>query len=156
MSEIIPTTKCLYELQYCPDKDEYYDHPPVKKSERNTIAYFCACKCNSNFVSYSDWMRHINLKVHKDYKANYKFLHKPLLDARAMIIDLKRECHKQENKYKGLKIQHKLLTNKMKDQQELENMMKKLEVDNQALMQKMADIEDYVMSDSDEEFTDCA
>ena len=161
MSEIVPTTKSLYELQYCPERDEYFDHPPVKKSERNIVEFICPCKCNSVFITYSDWMRHINLKIHKDYKANYKFLNKGLLDAKSDIKDLKRENHKLEAKFLGHNKKYKqikhILKENVKKQKELENNISKLKEDNKVLTEKLniMDNESIISSDSDEEFEDC-
>ena len=152
---LVEINKRLYELKFNTDTGEHEDHSPFSKGQRSTEEYYCACKCDSSFSTYSGWKHHIGLKVHQRYRGNYQFLNKPLLDARAMIIEFKREEHKQENKYKGLKMRYKFLEKKLKDQEELENMIKNLEVDNQALKQKMVDIENYVMSDSDDEFIDC-
>ena len=156
MAELVPTTRFLYELQYCPERDEYFDHPPVRKSERSVIEWFCPCKCNSKFTTYGDWMRHINLKVHKDYKENYKFLNKSLLDERNVVKDLKRENHQLGVKHMGLKKKYKNVKKGLKDQNELENNIQKLKAENQELNQKINDLEkEYITSDSDDDFEDC-
>ena len=50
---------------------------------------------------YSQWKNHCKLKTHIEYRKNYKFFNKPLIDARKLIID-QRENHSIQNKYKGL------------------------------------------------------
>jgi hypothetical protein len=161
MTEIVPTTKRLYELQYCPDKDEYDDHPPVKKSERSLVQWFCPCKCNAVFVTHSDFMRHINLKIHKDYKANYKFLNSHLLESKSEIKDLKRENHRLDAKYIGQNKKYKRIKKGLKEhikyKKELENDIQKLKEENQVLNEKqnIVDEESIISSDSDDDFEDC-
>ena len=161
MAELVPTTRSLYELQYCPERDEYFDHPPVRKSERSVIEWFCPCKCNSKFTTYGDWMRHITLKVHKDYKENYAFLNSHLLESKSEIKDLKRENHQLEAKYMGQNKKYKKikkgLKEHIKDKKQLVNDIKILKEENQVLNEKLniADEESIISSDSDDDFEDC-
>ncbi len=163
MTDIVPTTKSLYELQYCPERDEYFDYPPVKKSARSAIEWFCPCKCDSKFISYSQWMRHINLKVHKDYKENYTFLNSHLLEAKSEIKELKRENHQLEAKYMGQNKKYKQIKHNLKEnvkkQKELENNINKLKEDNKVLTDQLTIInnQSIISSDSDEDeyFEDC-
>ena len=159
---LVETNKRLYELQYCPERDLYFDHPPIKKSERNITEFYCPCKCNSSFNSYSSWMRHINLKVHKDYKENYKFLIAPLLSARSEITDLKREKHSDHNKYKSLKLKYRKLQLELENSKQIENEYEMLKIEYKNIKkelenakQDLDEINNLIISESDDDFVDC-
>jgi hypothetical protein len=173
--DLIPTNRTLYELVYDPDKDEFIDISPFKKHDRTKpyIEYYCACKSNSAICSYSQWKNHINLKVHDEYRKNYKFFNKPLLDCRRLVIDETRDKHKLINKYKGLKLKYIEKSNEIKTLNEekiiLEKNMESIVKDNydvreelrvmtekyNYLQKDMEEINSLVISDSDEEYTDC-
>ena len=173
--DLIPTNKTLYELTYNPDTDEFVDISPFKKHDRSKpyIEYYCACKSNSAICSYSQWKNHINLKVHDEYRKNYKFFNKPLLDARKLIIDQKRENHSIQNKYKGLKLKYKAKTNEIKSLEEEKDIqdknIKSIIKENYAIKKQLSEIQekydelqkdmdeinDLTISDSDEEYNDC-
>jgi len=153
---LIEVNKRLYELQFDTTTGEYVDTSPFIKGKRSNEEYYCSCKCDSSFNTFSGWKYHTSLKVHQNYKKNYMFLNKPLLDARAMIIDMKRESNKQTNKYKGLKLRYRELEKNIESQNELKFMIKKLEEENKCLQQTISSINDYTVTDSDEEFEDCS
>lgn len=172
---IIPTEKTLYELTYNPDTDEFVDISPFKKYDRssNHLEYYCPCKVNSGFSIWSGWEHHCKLKTHIEYRKNYKFFNKPLLDCRQLVIDQKRDNHKLENKYKGLKLKYKLKDDEIKSLEEkntiLDKNIKSIVKENydireelrlmtekcNSLEKDIEDINNSVISDSDEEYTDC-
>ena len=172
---LIPTTKTLYELSYDPDIDKFIDVSPFKKYDRssNHLEYYCPCKCNSGFSIWSGWEHHCKLKTHIEYRENYKFFNKPLLDCRQIVINQKRENHKLENKYKGLKLKYKSKDDEIKILDEetkiLDNNIKSIVKENydireelmnlknkyDSLQKDMEEINAVVISDSDEEYGDC-
>lgn len=173
--DLIPTNKTLYELVYDPDKDEFIDISPFKKHDRSKpyIEYYCACKSNSAICSYSQWKNHINLKVHDEYRKNYRFFNRPLLDCRNLVIEQKRENHKLENKYKGLKLKYKAKDNEIqslkdeniilnknldsivKENYDVKKQLSAIQERYDELQKDMDDINDIVISDSDDEYRDC-
>lgn len=172
--DLIPTNKTLYELVYDPDTDEFVDVSPFKKHDRSKpyIEYYCACKSNSAICSYSQWKNHINLKVHDEYRKNYRFFNRPLLDCRQLCIDQKRENHKLENKYKGLKLKYKAkddeiqslkeeniilgknLDSIVKENYDVKKELSAIQERCDELQKDIDEINDIVVS-SDEEYTDC-
>ena len=153
---LVEVNKRLYELKFDTVTGEHIDESPFIKGKRSNEEYYCSCKCDSSFTTFSAWKYHTNLKVHQNYRKNFQFLNKPLLDARAMIIDMKREDNKQNNKYKGLKLRYRELEKKLDTQNDLKIMIKKLEDENRSLQQTITSINDYTVTDSDEEFEDCS
>ena len=173
--DLIPTNKTLYELTYDPDTDKFIDVSPFKKYDRsnNNLEYYCPCKVNSGFSIWSGWEHHCKLKTHIEYRENYKFFQQNLLACRQIVIDQKRENHKLANKYKGLKLKYKAKTNDIKSLEEkniilsknLESIVKEnydvkeelriMKEKCNSLEKDMAEINDVVISDSDEEYNDC-
>jgi hypothetical protein len=172
---IIPTEKTLYELTYDPDKDEFIDISPFKKYDRssNNLEYYCPCKCNSGFSIWSGWEHHCKLKTHIEYRKNYRFFNKPLLDCRQLVIDQKRENHKLENKYKGLKLKYKAkddeiqslkdeniilgknLDSIVKENYDVKKQLSEIQEKYNSLQKDMEEINDVVISESDDEYRDC-
>lgn len=152
---LIETNKRLYELTFNPELDVYEDESPIKKYERNTTEFICLCKINSPFITYSQYNKHINLDIHKRYKDNFKFFNKPLLDCRGLVIDLKRENHKLENRYLGMKQKYKGSKKDVSEISELKERIKELENINKELNEKLYSIENCSSSDEDIIFDDC-
>lgn len=173
--DLIPTNKTLYELTYDPDTDKFIDISPFKKHDRskNNLDYYCPCKVNSGFSTWSGWVHHCKLKTHEGYKENYKFFNKPLLDCRQLVIDQKRENHKLENKYKGLKLKYKAkddeiqslkeeniilgknLESIVKENYDVKKQLSAIQEKYNSLQKDMEEINDVVISDSDDEYRDC-
>tara|TARA_B100000035_G_scaffold314419_1_gene330641 strand:- start:285 stop:902 length:618 start_codon:yes stop_codon:yes gene_type:complete len=162
---LVPTTKTLYELIYDPNTGKFIDVSPFKKYDRSTnhLEYYCPCKVNSGFSIWSGWDHHVKLKTHIEYRENYKFFNKPLLDCRQIIIDQKRENHKLENKYKGLKLKYKTKDNDIRtlegEKIELKNNIKSISEELKMMKEKyeslkkdMEEINNSVISDSDDEY----
>ena len=173
--EIVNVDKSLYCPVFNPDSDEYEDVSPFYKNQRSIgRTYYCACKSNSGFSTYSQWKNHVNLKIHKDYMNNYKFFNKNLLEAQREIVNYKREIHNLSKKYLGLKLKYKEKTNEIESQylekeildknisalvkdnydvrEELRIMKEKYDI----LRKDMDEINDIVVSDSDDElYGDC-
>ncbi len=158
---LVPTTKTLYELIYDPNTDKFIDISPFNKYDRSTnhLEYYCPCKVNSGFSIWSGWDHHIKLKTHIEYKEKYKFFNKPLLDYKQIVIDQKRENHKLENKYKGLKLKYKTKDNDIRTLEEekvgLENNIKSISEELKVMTEKcnsleknIEDINNSVISDS--------
>ena len=172
---LVPTTKTLYEPTYDPNTDKFIDVSPFKKYERsnNNLEYYCSCKCNSGFSIWSGWEHHCKLKTHIEYRENYKFFQQNLLACRQIVIDQKRENHSIQNKYKGLKIKYKAKTNDIKSLEEkniiLSKNLESIVKDNydireelkiiteryNELKKDMEEINSVVVSDSDDDYTDC-
>ena len=172
---LVPTTKTLYEPTYDPNTDKFVDVSPFKKYDRssNHLEYYCPCKCNSGFSIWSGWEHHCKLKTHIEYRENYKFFQQNLLACRQIVIDQKRENHSIQNKYKGLKIKYKAKTNDIKSLEEkniiLSKNLESIVKDNydireelkiiteryNSLEKDIEEINNSVISDSDDEYNDC-
>lgn len=159
---LIETNKRLYELDFNPQLDIYEDKSPFYKNQRSTEEYYCSCKCNAGFSNWSQWKHHCGLKVHQDYKKNYKFFNKPLLDCRGLVIDLKRENNLSMNKYRKLKIKYSEkknelteLENKMNDTKNLQKEYDILKKENEQLKKELEEIDTVEISDSEEDYDEC-
>ncbi len=159
---LIDTNKRLYELDFNPELDIYEDKSPFYKNQRSTEEYYCSCKCNAGFSNWSQWKHHCGLKVHQDYKKNYKFFNKPLLDCRGLVIDLKRENHSSLNQYRSLKLRYSEkkkkiieLENKINDTNNIQKEYDLLKTEHEKLKKDLEAIDKSEISDSDDEFTDC-
>ena len=165
--EIVNVDKSLYCPVFNPETNEYEDLSPFYKNRRSIgNTYYCACKSNSGFSTYSQWKNHINLKIHKDYMNNYKFFNKNLLEAQNEIVNYKRENHKLYNKYKGIKLRYiekenenkildKNIKSIVKDNYDIREELKIITERYNELKKDMDEINDVVISDSEEEYGDC-
>jgi len=159
---LIETNKRLYELDFNPELDIYEDKSPFYKNQRSTEEYYCSCKCNAGFSNWSQWKHHCGLKVHQDYKKNYKFFNNPLLDCRGLVIDLKRENNLSTNKYRKLKIKYSEKKDELIELENQLNILKDLQK-NYGLLQtaydelkkELEEIDTAEISDSDDDFDDC-
>ena len=172
---LVPTTKTLYEPTYDPNTDKFIDVSPFKKYDRssNHEEYYCSCKCNSGFTTWSGWQHHCKLKTHIEYRDNYKFFQQNLLSCRQIVIDQKRENHKLKNKYIGLKLKYKEKTNDknelsenntilsknldsiVKENYDVKKQLSEIQEKYNSLQKDMEEINDVVISDSDDEYRDC-
>ena len=172
---LVSTTKTLYDLTYDPNTDKFIDVSPFKKYDRSNsnLEYYCSCKCNSGFSTWSGWQHHCKLKTHIEYRENYKFFQQNLLSCRQIVIDQKRENHKLSNKYKGLKLKYiakenemkslveekdildKNITSLVKNNYEIREELKVMTDRYNSLEKNIEEINNYVISDSDDEYNDC-
>ena len=172
---LVSTTKTLYDLTYDPNTDKFIDVSPFKKYDRSNsnLEYYCSCKCNSGFSTWSGWQHHCKLKTHIEYRENYKFFQQNLLSCRQIVIDQKRENHKLKNKYKGIKLKYKAkedeiqslkdeniilgknLDSIVKENYDVKKQLSEVQEKYDKLKKDMDDINDVVISDSDDEYRDC-